>query len=103
MQTLNPIREHMHQLLENGAIVCFPTTASPAWLLGSRLSEIADSNARSSMLAAIGGSLGCPEVSLPLAETSSLPVGISIMGAPGSDEMLMGFAQTVSDAVERNH
>ena len=35
---------------------------------------------------------GCPQINLPLPTVDGLPVGLSLMGARGSDETLMSFA-----------
>lgn len=41
---------------------------------------------------AIAGHAGLPQVTLPYAEVGGLPVGLSLLGAPGSDESLLAFA-----------
>jgi amidase len=77
--------------------VCLPTTSSVAWPVDARLSEITESYSKSALLASIGGSLGAPEVSLPLAASDGLPVGLSLLGSIGADEALLGFSQAVAE------
>ena len=43
---------------------------------------------------------GCPQINLPLAKVDGLPVGLSLMGARGSDETLMRFAVEVASVHE---
>jgi amidase len=40
-----------------------------------------------------------PQINLPLAEAGGLPVGLSLLGARGSDEKLIAFAQEVAHAL----
>jgi len=40
------------------------------------------------MLTCIAGTTGRPQITLPLAEVGGLPVGLSLLGARGADEVL---------------
>jgi Asp-tRNA(Asn)/Glu-tRNA(Gln) amidotransferase A subunit family amidase len=42
-----------------------------------------------------------PQINLPLADVHGLPVGVSLLGERGADEMLMAFAREVADAFGR--
>ncbi len=44
-------------------------------------------------LVTIASTIGAPQVNLPLAEVDGLPVGLSLIGPKGSDEMLLAFAR----------
>jgi amidase len=46
-------------------------------------------------LAAHGGLAGVPQVSLPGATVDGLPVGLSILGARGSDTTLVAVAKAM--------
>jgi amidase len=48
-------------------------------------------------LCAHGGLTGVPQVSVPGATVEGLPVGLSILGAPGSDAMLVALARAMED------
>jgi amidase len=50
-------------------------------------------NKRLSTLTSIAGTLGAPQLSLPVAFVDGLPVGLSLLGRPGADEMLLAFAR----------
>lgn len=71
------IVSRVEQVLVNGTFVCLPTTASPAPLKGERLSARQEFRSRNAALTCIGGTLGAPQISLPLGEVDGLPVGRS--------------------------
>ncbi|HEX9871729.1 MAG TPA: amidase family protein, partial [Candidatus Tectomicrobia bacterium] len=86
----------MTATLANGAVVCLPTTPTPAPPLGERLSTRNILRPRISALTGIAGTTGAPQINLPLAEVDGLPVGLSLLGAQGSDEMLIAFARELA-------
>ena len=94
------IVSRMEQVLANGTVVCLPTTAAPAPLRGERLSARRGLSSRNSALTFFGGTLGTPQISLPLGEVDGLPVGLSLLGARGSDENLINFARKVADELD---
>jgi Asp-tRNA(Asn)/Glu-tRNA(Gln) amidotransferase A subunit family amidase len=53
-----------------------------------------------SALTCTAGTLGAPQISLPLGEVDGLPVGLSLLGARGSDEMLLNFARNIATAFD---
>jgi amidase len=89
-------RREVMQMLESDTIVCLPTAPFPAPLLGQPRSAMWARRTAISTLTAIAGTLGAPQLSLPLAQVDGLPVGLSIMARPGSDEMLLAFARSVA-------
>jgi len=91
--------DRMDQLLAEGAVVCLPTTVSPAPLLGQRVSERHALRLRNSQLTSIAGLSGLPQLSLPLMEVDGKPVGFSLMGARGSDDALIALAQEFEAAL----
>jgi len=86
----------MTAVLADGAVVCLPTTPTPAPPLGERLSTRNILRPRISALTGISGTTGAPQINLPLAEVDGLPVGLSLLGAQGSDEMLIAFARELA-------
>ena len=90
----------MGQVLADGTVVCLPTTAAPAPLKGERLSARQELRSRNSALTCIAGTLGAPQISLPLGEVDGLPVGLSLLGARDSDEILLNFAGKVVAALD---
>ncbi len=90
----------MENLLTGQTILCLPTTASPAPPKAQRLSERGCVRQRNSMLTCIAGTTGAPQINLPLAEVRGLPIGLSLIGAKGSDEFLLSFAAELAIALK---
>jgi amidase len=90
------IIEQMTAILADGAVVCLPTTPTPAPPLGERVSTRNILRPRISTLTGVAGTTGAPQINLPLAEVDGLPVGLSLLGAKGSDEMLIAFARELA-------
>ena len=88
----------MAHLLVPGTILCLPTTPFPAPLRGQSLSALGPVRDRILCLCALGGLTGVPQVSLPGATVEELPVGLSILGAPGTDALLVAVARAMEDA-----
>ena len=84
--------ERMRKLLPRGTILCQPTTPFPAPLCGQSLSTLDPLRERITRLACHGGLTGVPQVVIPGCVVDGLPIGLSIIGAPGSDAMLVAVA-----------
>ena len=94
MQTQrDAIRALMAEILTPGTVICLPTTPFPAPEAGLPQSQMWNRRQRIITLTCLGGMLGAPQLNLPLAEVEGMPVGLSLLSAPGSDEMLVGFAR----------
>ncbi|HVL35218.1 MAG TPA: amidase family protein, partial [Burkholderiales bacterium] len=88
-------REEVLPLLADGALLALPSAPFPAPLAGQPRSRMWALRARMLQLTCIAGTLGCPQVSLPLARVDGLPLGLSLIGAPGADERLLAVARTI--------
>jgi amidase len=88
-------RARLAWLVPPGAILCMPTTPFPAPRKGLSLAALEPLRARITALTAHGGLTGAPQVSLPGATAGGLPVGLSIVGAPGTDATLVAVAQAM--------
>jgi amidase len=93
------ILQRMHDVLTEGTIVCLPTTPTPAPLRGERISARQTLRQRISALTCIAGTTGTPQLTLPLAEVDGLPVGLSLLGARGADELLLACARDLAAAL----
>jgi amidase len=86
----------MEDILTDGTVICLPTTPGVAPLLdGPR----GDFMGRLIALTTPASTIGAPQISLPLAQVDGLPVGLSLIGPKGSDEMLIAFARQVAAAL----
>jgi amidase len=94
-------RARLAWLVPSGAILCLPTTPFPAPRKGLPLATLDPLRARMSCLTAVGGLTGVPQVSLPGATVDGRPVGLSIVGAPGSDAVLVAVAKAMAMEAER--
>ena len=90
--------KRMNEVFAGGPVICLPTTVSPAPPTGQRLSDRASLRARNSALTCVAGTTGAPQINLPLAELGGLPVGLSLIGPPGTDELLIALARDVEAA-----
>ena len=88
-------RGRMRQLLSPGTILCLPTTPFPAPLCGQSLPMLEPLRDRITALCAHGGLTGVPQVSLPGATVGGVPVGLSVIGARGSDATLVAVARAM--------
>jgi len=88
-------RARMAWLLPLGTILCLPTTPFPAPRKGLPLATLDPLRARINCLVAHGGLTGIPQVNLPGAHVDGLPVGLSIVGARGSDAVLVAVAKAM--------
>ena len=86
-------RARLAWLLPEGTILCMPTTPFPAPRKGLPLATLEPLRARISCLTSHGGLTGVPQVSVPGATVLGLPVGLSILGARGSDAALVAMAK----------
>jgi Asp-tRNA(Asn)/Glu-tRNA(Gln) amidotransferase A subunit family amidase len=66
-------------------------------LCDTALTTLDPLRARISCLTSHGGLTGSPQVSLPGAHVDGLPVGLSILGARGSDAVLVAVAKAMED------
>mgnify|MGYP002633133118 CR=1 FL=1 len=82
--------------LADDGVIALPTTPFPAPLLGQTRSAMKTLRGRVITLTAIAGLAGTPQISLPLGRIDGLPVGLSLIGARGSDEKLIGFARRLA-------
>ncbi len=89
-------RARLRYLLSPGTILCLPTTPFPAPLRGLPLSTLNLLRERISCLTSHGGLTGVPQVSIPGAKVDGAPVGLSIIGAPGTDLALLSVARALA-------
>jgi amidase len=91
-------RGRMRYLLPRGTILCLPTTPFPAPKRGEPLSVAGPQRDRLLCLCCHGGLTGMPQVSIPGATVDGLPIGLSLVGGPGTDMTLVGVAAALTAA-----
>jgi amidase len=75
----------------DGAVLALPTAPGPAPLLAAGPEEIDDVRGRTLRMTCLAPLAGAPALSLPLAGPVA-PVGLSLIGAPGTDYALLDLA-----------
>jgi amidase len=91
-------RARMRKLLPPGTILCQPTTPFAAPLCGQTLSVLDPLRERITRLCCHGGLTGVPQVVIPGGAVDGLPIGLSIIGAPGTDATLVAVARALATA-----
>jgi amidase len=89
-------RAELMAMLDQETIFLLPTSPFPAPLRGQPRSAMWGQRTAISTLTTISGTLGAPQVSMPLALVGGLPVGLSILARPGGDDMLLAFARSLA-------
>ncbi|OWT73745.1 MULTISPECIES: amidase [unclassified Achromobacter] len=90
--------ERARTLLENGALLCIPTTPFPAPSTDSTLAQLDEYSARIGLLCSFAGMAGLPQMNLPLGSVDGKPVGLSIIAWRGADAKLAGIARALAQA-----
>jgi amidase len=85
-------RAELAQLLDSETVVCLPTTPFPAPARGQSRSTMWKLRERVITLTCIAGMIGAPQLNVPTAVVDGLPIGLSLLAAPGRDEMLLALA-----------
>ncbi|GGJ11614.1 amidase [Neoroseomonas lacus] len=92
------VHARIRALLGGGAVLVYPTSPAPAPLLSASQAEQNAVRERTMGVTAIAGLCGLPEVTIPAGRVDGAPVGLSLVGAPGSDRALLGLAEAVAQA-----
>lgn len=87
------IVRRLHDIVQPGNILCLPSAPRAAPPKGTATSKIEVTYRNQAIcLLCIAGLGGLPQVSLPLAVIDGLPIGLSLIGATGSDLQLLRLA-----------
>ena len=94
------IKKYLRELLKPGDVLCLPTSPRVAPLKSEPASTLENEYRMQAMyLLCISGLGGLPQVSLPVADVDGLPLGLSIVGSPGSDMQLLALAKQLIRAM----
>lgn len=89
--------ERMRELLSNDAVLCLPTMPGIAPMLRMSSADLADFRMRALSLLCIAGLAGLPQINLPVGTLDGCPLGLSIVGAAGSDRALLELAARTAE------
>jgi amidase len=90
------VTRHMAALLADGAVLCFPTAPGPAPLRNDPASH-ERMRFRAHALCCVSGLARLPQITIPAGVVDGGPVGLSLMGAQGTDAQLMRLATESAD------
>ena len=90
------VQRRMVDLLADDGVLCLPTAPGIAPLCQTPEKELDDFRWRSMGLTCIAGLSGCPQINLPLASLDGCPLGLSLIAAPGGDEVLLQLAASIA-------
>ncbi|WP_315719814.1 MULTISPECIES: amidase [unclassified Bradyrhizobium] len=88
--------KRLDDLLDGRRMLCLPTSPILPIARNARLSEIRAAVHRIVDLTCIAGLTGLPQVSLPVATSGPIPVGLSLIGWRGGDAPLIAAARTLA-------
>ena len=84
------------ELCRDGAILAVPAAPSAAPRLDMAADDLPALRARTLAVGIVVTLVGAPCVSLPIAQVGDLPVNLALIGARGSDEVLLDLAAALS-------
>ena len=94
-------RAALDDLLAGERVLCLPTVPILPPRRDEPFSAMVAAVGRIIELTCIAGLTGLPQVNLPLAEHEGVPVGLSLIGWRGSDEVLLGVARDLAQPALR--
>ncbi len=86
------IQERLHTLLADNAVLLMPTVPDIAPRLRATAAATVAIRTQALGLLCVAGLGGLPQVNLPFATRDGCPLGLSLLAAPGNDEMLLQLA-----------
>jgi amidase len=94
-QCRTAMREDFSAWLAGGAVIALPTTPVLAPLRDKTRATMQAARTRIINFTCVAGMIGAPQINLPLGEAEGVPIGLSLIGAPGSDETLLALARRI--------
>ncbi|MBT6677269.1 MAG: amidase [Rhodospirillaceae bacterium] len=95
-QVRETVRRRLLDLLGGDGVLCLPTAPGIAPLCQTPEAQLDDFRWRAMGLTCIAGLSGCPQINLPLASLDGCPLGLSLLAAPGCDEVLLQLAAAIA-------
>lgn len=88
-------RRHLHALLPPGTVLVLPTVPMIAPPVDASPAQLEDFRKRTMALTCLASLGGLPQVTLPVGAVAGCPVGLSLIGWSGADEVLLDLAATI--------
>ena len=92
-------KKHLANLLGTDGVLVMPTVPDIAPMCSETGDSLESYRNRSIQMLCIAGLSGFPQISLPLGQRLGCPLGLSLLGPPGSDASLVQLAQRIANGV----
>jgi amidase len=89
---------HMAEILGTDGVLLMPTMPDIAPLISDDEAGLESYRNRALQMLCVAGLAGLPQLSLPWATRLGAPLGLSLVGPPGSDRSLVALAQRIVQA-----
>jgi amidase len=89
-------RGYLRAVLPPGTVMALPTAPSIAPLINISGKEAESFRVRVMRLTCMAGLAGLPQMTLPVGTVAGCPVGLSLIGWPGGDEVLLDLAVSLA-------
>lgn len=90
------VRARMEDLLDPATVMVLPTSPGPAPLRDADEPTLDAFRARALQLLCPAGLAGLPQLSMPAGRVEGAPVGLGLVGAPGTDRGLIAVARRLA-------
>ncbi len=90
------IQNNFEKLVPRDTAIVMPITPCPALFDSASGDVIGEFYRRALTLTSVAGHCGAPQVALPLGQWQGCPIGLSILGARGSDRTLLDLATKIA-------
>jgi amidase len=91
-------RAHLINLLGDNRVLLMPTMPDIAPLRSTNEADLDDYRNRALRMLATAGLCGLPQISMPLSRRDGAPLGLSLIGPPGTDLAIISLASRISNA-----
>jgi amidase len=89
----------LNNALRDGDVLCLPSAPTVAPLKGSQAYDRNSNYYRHTLkLTAIAGVARLPQISMPLANVSGVPIGVSLAASYGADRYLLRMVKRVDES-----
>lgn len=92
------LSRRIDEIMTVGAVMAIPTSPCVAPFRGESEEQQADIRRRILTMTGLAGHCGLPQISIPYGSVDGAPVGFSIIGRKGGDEVLLDLARRLAQA-----
>lgn len=90
-------------MADAGCVLLLQTALDIAPLKDAAASDLEGFRVRVMRLTCIAGIAGLPQMTIPVSTISGAPAGMSFIGRPGSDEVLLDLSLSLSRLADSRH